>query len=101
MFVKRVFSGIQATGIPHIGNYLGAIKNWVQLQNCSKEYGDVLFSVVDLHAFTCPQDPKALHENIFDMVASLLASGIDPNKSILFQQSQVRSLRRFTVCSLV
>ncbi|XP_052086706.1 tryptophan--tRNA ligase, mitochondrial-like [Mytilus californianus] len=82
----RVLSGIQPTGIPHIGNYLGAIKNWVQLQD---QFDDVLYTIVDLHALTVPNDPKTLRENIYKMAASLLACGIDTNKSILFQQSQV------------
>ncbi|XP_067674290.1 tryptophan--tRNA ligase, mitochondrial-like [Haliotis asinina] len=82
----RVFSGIQPTGIPHLGNYVGAIKNWVQLQ---KKYDDVIFSIVDLHSITVPQDPAVLRENILDMTACLLACGIDPGKSILFQQSAV------------
>ncbi|XP_058516104.1 tryptophan--tRNA ligase, mitochondrial isoform X3 [Ochotona princeps] len=84
--MKRVFSGIQPTGIPHLGNYLGAIENWVRLQD---EYGSVLYSIVDLHSITVPQDPSILHRSILDMTAALLACGINPEKSILFQQSQV------------
>ncbi|XP_040854457.1 tryptophan--tRNA ligase, mitochondrial isoform X3 [Ochotona curzoniae] len=84
--MKRVFSGIQPTGIPHLGNYLGAIENWVRLQD---EYGSVLYSIVDLHSITVPQDPAILHQSILDMTAALLACGINPEKSILFQQSQV------------
>uniref|UniRef100_A0A8W8JMG4 tryptophan--tRNA ligase n=1 Tax=Magallana gigas TaxID=29159 RepID=A0A8W8JMG4_MAGGI len=83
----RVFSGIQPTGIPHLGNYLGVIKLWVKLQ---EQYQDVMYSVVDLHAITVRQDPKELRENIYKMVACLLACGIDPEKSVLFLQSQVR-----------
>ncbi|KAK2185694.1 hypothetical protein NP493_226g04021 [Ridgeia piscesae] len=84
---KRVFSGIQPTGVPHLGNYFGAIKPWVDLQ---KEDGtEVILCVVDLHALTLPQDPTKLRENIRDMFASILACGIDPKKSILFQQSSV------------
>ncbi|KAK6485608.1 tryptophan--tRNA ligase [Huso huso] len=83
---SRVFSGIQPTGIPHLGNYLGAIKSWVTLQ---EQYSCVLYSIVDLHSITLPQDPAALRQNILDMTASLLACGIDPERSILFQQSQV------------
>ncbi|XP_043855869.1 tryptophan--tRNA ligase, mitochondrial isoform X2 [Dromiciops gliroides] len=82
----RIFSGIQPTGIPHLGNYLGAIESWVSLQ---KDCSSVLFSIVDLHSITVPQDPAVLHQSILDMTAVLLACGINPEKSILFQQSQV------------
>ncbi|XP_076850452.1 tryptophan--tRNA ligase, mitochondrial isoform X1 [Brachyhypopomus gauderio] len=82
----RVFSGIQPTGVPHLGNYLGALESWVALQD---EYQSVLYSVVDLHAITQPQDPQLLRDNILDMAASLLACGIDPARSVLFQQSVV------------
>uniref|UniRef100_A0A8D1TBT9 Tryptophan--tRNA ligase, mitochondrial n=1 Tax=Sus scrofa TaxID=9823 RepID=A0A8D1TBT9_PIG len=84
--VKRVFSGIQPTGIPHLGNYLGAIESWVKLQD---EHGSVLYSIADLHSITVPQDPAVLRQSILDMTAVLLACGINPEKSILFQQSQV------------
>ncbi|ESP01075.1 hypothetical protein LOTGIDRAFT_200474 [Lottia gigantea] len=83
---RRVFSGIQPTGIPHIGNYVGAIKNWLQLQ---KKYDSMILSVVDLHSITLPQNPETLRENIYDMTACLLACGIDSDKCILFQQSTV------------
>lgn len=82
----RVFSGIQPTGIPHLGNYLGAIESWVKLQ---EEYDTVMYSIVDLHSITVPQDPTVLQQSILDMTAVLLACGINPEKSILFQQSQV------------
>ena len=84
---RRIFSGIQPTGIPHIGNYLGALKNWTKLQDDNKS---VLYSIVDLHSITIPQDPKILRANIYKMAASLLACGVDPKRSILFQQSCVR-----------
>ncbi|XP_006900376.1 PREDICTED: tryptophan--tRNA ligase, mitochondrial isoform X1 [Elephantulus edwardii] len=83
---ERIFSGIQPTGIPHLGNYLGAIENWVRLQD---EYDSVLYSIVDLHSITVAQDPATLRQGILDMTAVLLACGINPEKSILFQQSQV------------
>uniref|UniRef100_A0AAQ6ADT7 Tryptophan--tRNA ligase, mitochondrial n=1 Tax=Amphiprion ocellaris TaxID=80972 RepID=A0AAQ6ADT7_AMPOC len=86
LLLGRVFSGIQPTGVPHLGNYLGALGNWVSLQN---QYSSVLYSIVDLHSITQPQDPKLLRTNILDMVASLLACGIDPRRAVLFQQSQV------------
>nr|XP_006821628.1 PREDICTED: tryptophan--tRNA ligase, mitochondrial-like [Saccoglossus kowalevskii] len=88
-FPKRIFSGIQPTGIPHIGNYLGAVTNWVRLQEASQQ-DEVIFCVVDMHSITLPQDPQQLKNNIYDMVACLLACGIDPKKSILFQQSAVQ-----------
>jgi len=84
----RLFSGIQPTGIPHIGNYFGAIRHWVTLQNSGK-YDKTVYSVVDLHAFTVPQEPEVLRSNIRSMVACLLACGIDTSKSVLFQQSRV------------
>ncbi|XP_063112434.1 tryptophan--tRNA ligase, mitochondrial isoform X2 [Cavia porcellus] len=84
--MERVFSGIQPTGILHLGNYLGAIESWVKLQD---EYDTVLYSIVDLHSLTVPQDPTVLQQSILDMTAALLACGINPEKSILFQQSQV------------
>uniref|UniRef100_H3DDZ3 Tryptophan--tRNA ligase, mitochondrial n=1 Tax=Tetraodon nigroviridis TaxID=99883 RepID=H3DDZ3_TETNG len=82
----RVFSGIQPTGVPHLGNYLGALENWVALQT---QNPCVLYSIVDLHSITLPQEPAQLRSSILDMAASLLACGIDPERSVLFQQSQV------------
>jgi tryptophanyl-tRNA synthetase len=82
---KRVFSGIQPSGVVHLGNYVGALKNWVAMQN---EY-DCLYCVVDLHAITVPQDPAKLKQNILLTAATSLAVGIDPEKSILFVQSDV------------
>lgn len=83
---QRIFSGIQPTGSPHLGNYFGAIKNWIDIQNSGK---DCIFSIVDLHSITIPQDPVKLRHNTHLMAACLLACGIDPDKSILFLQSQV------------
>lgn len=82
---ERIFSGIQPSGSLHLGNYLGAIKNWVKLQN---DY-DSIFCIVDLHAITVPQDPQELTRKTLDIAKLYLASGIDPKKSILFIQSQV------------
>lgn len=84
--MKRVFSGVQPTNNLHIGNYLGAIKNWIDLQ---KEY-DCIFCVVDLHALTVYQKPEILRENILNVVKTYVALGIDPNKSLIFQQSDVK-----------
>lgn len=83
--MKRIFSGVQPTGNLHLGNYLGAIRNWVRLQN---DY-DCLFCVVDMHAITVWQDPKALTANIREVTAGLIAAGIDPKRNIVFNQSQV------------
>lgn len=82
--MKKVFSGIQPSGIIHLGNYLGAIKQWVKLQD---EVDQAVFCVVDLHAITVPQDPAELRENILSVAALYLAAGIDPEKSIIFVQS--------------
>ncbi|MDD3481098.1 MAG: tryptophan--tRNA ligase [Patescibacteria group bacterium] len=80
---KRVFSGIQPSGSAHIGNYIGAIRNWA----AGQEGKDNIFCVVDLHAITVPQDPKELEENILETAKIIIAAGIDPEKSILFVQS--------------
>lgn len=80
---KRVFSGIQPSGSLHLGNYVGALKQWVEGQND----GLNVFCIVDMHAITIPQDPKILNEKTLEMAAIILAAGIDPEKSILFVQS--------------
>ncbi len=85
--VKKIFSGVQPTGNLHLGNYLGAIKNFVDLNNDSQNH--CIFCVVDLHAITVSQDPKELKKNILETVATFIACGIDPKKSIIFNQSQV------------
>ncbi len=82
---KVVFSGIQPTGILHLGNYFGAIKQWINLQNKHKCY----FCIVDLHAITVPQDSAKLHQQILDTAAVYLAAGLNPKKTVLFVQSQV------------
>jgi len=84
---KKIFSGVQPTGNLHLGNYLGAIKNFVYLNN--DDINDCIFCVVDLHAITVNQSPNELKNNIRETVATFIASGIDPNKSIIFNQSQV------------
>jgi len=84
---KKIFSGVQPTGNLHLGNYIGAIKNFVDLQNQKDNH--CVFCVVDLHAITAKQDPKILKNNIRETTAIFLASGIDPNKSIIFNQSLV------------
>lgn len=89
MATKRIFSGIQPTGIIHLGNYLGAIKQWVDIQNNPPAGGiESIFCVVDLHAITVRQDPQKLHQNILSTAAWYLACGIDPEKSAIFIQSE-------------
>ena len=83
--MKRVFSGVQPTGNIHIGNYLGASKQCVELL----EDNDCLYCIVDLHSITVPQDPKALRKSILDVAALYLAVGVDPKKSTVFVQSDV------------
>ena len=84
---KKIFSGVQPTGNLHLGNYLGAIKNFVDLNNDNDN--ECIFCVVDLHAITVKQDPIELKNNIRETVATFLASGIDPKKNIIFNQSRV------------
>ena len=84
---KKIFSGVQPTGNLHLGNYLGAIKNFVDLNN--QKNNECIFCVVDLHAITVKQNPKELKKNIRETTATFIASGIDPNKSIIFNQSSV------------
>jgi tryptophanyl-tRNA synthetase len=85
----RVVSGIQTTGNLHLGNYLGAIKQWVAMQDAMQPDDDCLFFLADLHALTVTQDPKELAANTIGMAATLLAAGIDPDRSILFNQARV------------
>lgn len=83
---SRVFSGIQPTGNIHLGNYLGAVKNWVENQ----EKYENLFCVVNSHAITIPQEPSILRQKTYDLCAMLLACGINPSQSLLFIQSQIQ-----------
>lgn len=82
---KRIFSGAQPTGQLHIGNYLGALKNWVALQD---EY-EAFYCIVNLHAITLPQDPKTLRQKTLDLARIYLAAGVDPERSTIFIQSDV------------
>jgi tryptophanyl-tRNA synthetase len=84
---KRIFSGIQPSGNLHLGNYLGAILQWAQMQG---QY-DCVFCVVDYHAITVPQDPENLRKKIIETAKIYLAAGIDPNRSVIFRQSDVRA----------
>jgi len=87
---KRVVSGIQPTGNLHLGNYLGAIRNWVRLQDeVARDGGECFFFLADLHAITVYNEPAALRANVRSMAAALIASGVDPDKSVLFNQAAV------------
>src|SRR5216110_3839683 len=83
--MNRIFSGIQPTGNLHLGNYLGAIRNWVALQH---DY-DCIFCIVDLHALTQPQDPDELRQATREVTAAYIAAGIDPEQCVIFNQSMV------------
>ncbi len=84
--LKRIFSGIQPTGNLHIGNYLGAIKNWISLQ----ENNENIYSIVDMHALTVPENALNLKDSVFEVTAAIIASGISSEKSIIFNQSSVK-----------
>ena len=88
--MQRIFSGIQPSGIPHLGNYLGAVRNWVALQADH----ECLYCVVDLHAITVWQDPKDLARQTRELAAALIACGIDPERHVLFNQSAVSAHAR-------
>lgn len=88
--MQRIFSGIQPSGIPQLGNYLGAMRNWVALQADH----ECIYCVVDLHAITVWQDPRLLAQQTREMAASLLACGIDPERHVLFNQSAVHAHAR-------
>ncbi|MFQ5426622.1 MAG: tryptophan--tRNA ligase, partial [Gaiellales bacterium] len=83
--MTRILSGIQPTGDKHLGNYFGAIRRWVEQQ----DEADCFYPIVDLHAITIPQDPEELREATLSLAALLVASGLDPDRSTLFVQSQV------------
>ena len=84
---KKIFSGVQPTGNLHLGNYLGAIKNFINLQN--EKNNQCVYCVVDLHAITVKKNPKELKDNIRETTASFLASGLDYKKIIIFNHSAV------------
>ena len=85
----RVVSGIQPTGNLHLGNYLGAIRNWAAMQDSLAEGSEALFFLADLHALSQPHDPAGLKAATLEMTAALVACGIDPDRSVLFNQAQV------------
>ena len=84
-----IFSGIQPTGVPHLGNYLGALRQWNHLQTETKSDTKLLFSIVDLHAITVAQDAGTLRKCRRETLATLLAIGLDPDRCIIFFQSSV------------
>lgn len=86
---KIIFSGIQPTGVPHLGNYLGALQRWVKLQDEAEPDTTLIYSLVDLHAITIRQDPEQLRQWKKENLAMLLAVGLDPKRSIIFHQSDV------------
>jgi tryptophanyl-tRNA synthetase len=87
---RVIFSGIQPTGVPHLGNYVGALRQWASLQRSEPADSRLFYSIVDLHAITVPQDPVQLRAWRRESLAALLAIGIDPKRSTLFFQSSVR-----------
>ncbi len=89
---RVIFSGIQPTGVPHLGNYLGALQQWKHFQDEASPWTQLLFSVVDLHAITVQQDPNQLRAWKRETLAALLAVGLDPERCIIFNQSTVSFL---------
>lgn len=89
---RVVFSGIQPTGVPHLGNYVGALRQWVNLQREEKASTKLIYSIVDLHAITVPQKPDVLKQRKREVLAALLAIGLDPERCTIFYQSSVRCL---------
>ncbi len=93
----RIFSGIQPTGRKHLGNYIGAIRQYVEGQErADREGGESIYCIVDLHAISVPYDPAELRERLYDTTAILIAAGLDPGRCILFRQSDVREHTELT-----
>ena len=90
--MNRIFSGVQPTGNLHLGNYLGAIRNWVALQHDF----ECIFCIVDLHALTLPQDPDELRASTREVTAAYIAAGIDPQRCTIFNQSMVSAHAELT-----
>src|SRR3989344_3125624 len=86
--MNRIFSGIRPSGKLHLGNYLGAIKNWIDLQD-DPNTKQAIYGVMDLHGITTPYDPKTFHQNMMDVILDYLAAGVDPAKSMLVRQSKL------------
>ena len=92
--MNRIFSGVQPTGNLHLGNYLGAIRNWVALQ---QEY-DCILCIVDLHALTLPFDPEELRRQTREVTAAYIAAGIDPERCIIFNRARCRGTASWPGC---
>src|SRR6266550_7235263 len=90
--MERIFSGIQPTGRKHLGNYIGAIRQYVEGQ----DRGEAIYCIVDLHAITVPYEPAALRASVLDTTALLLAAGLDPERCVLFRQSDVEEHSELT-----
>ncbi len=86
--MNRIFSGVRPSGKLHLGNYLGAIKNWIELQD-KPDTDQAIFAVVDYHGITTPFDPKTYHEQVMDVILDYLAAGLDPQKAPIIRQSHV------------
>lgn len=87
---KRVIvSGIQPTGVPHLGNYLGALKSWIALQNNAEPHDELYFFIASLHALTVPQKPAQLYHDRRNLLAALIAMGLNPRRCTIFMQEQV------------
>ncbi len=97
-FATTIFSGIQPTGVPHLGNYLGALREWVKLQDAATDDTKLIFSIVDLHALTVPQQGHELRKWRKEAFATLLAVGLDPKRSTIFYQSAVCDSPRSIQC---
>lgn len=91
---RIIFSGIQPTGVPHLGNYLGALRQWVKLQDEAEPGTKLFFSIVDLHALTVPQEASLLKKWRREAFATLLAVGLNPERSTIFYQSAVGALHQ-------
>ena len=96
-----IFSGIQPTGVPHLGNYLGALQQWTRMQDQAVPSTQLIYSIVDLHAITMSQDADQLRKWKRETLATLLASGLDPEKSTIFYQSTVRFSGFLNLLSLI
>jgi tryptophanyl-tRNA synthetase len=97
---RVIFSGIQPTGIPHLGNYLGALRQWVKIQNQASEIDQLYYCIVDYHAITIKQDPEYFRQWRKEALIALLAVGLDPKRSTLFYQSSV-SFEVLFICNRI
>ena len=96
--LNTIFSGIQPTGVPHLGNYLGAIKQWVHIQQTWPAQTRLIFCIVDLHAITVHQSPERLRRWKMETLSALVAAGLDPARCTIFFQSEVHITAYFVGC---